>query len=800
MDKTEIIKRLAVLKAENIEKTIEKNLLSRKFGNRIPSKKFIEKYENSEEYKRIFRAELKKNEEYHTLITVPENDLNLDYFYDEYKDFLEEALLRTDSFPQLVQVAVSLRTRHEKNCAKEFYKEISIEKLTQRYISKALNAESKEYMALKEESEQIIESYFSEKEKWPDIAKTINLDSMRMLFFIWGDCILEPDELKDHFILSATFLRSRLEICSKGHVAKAFTKKLLEIYPDNPYYISAYKKKFPDNKNVKNLVERLTKSMQDRFDFSSVLSLMEKNENYGEQVRSIKRILREREAFHSAVLSYIPDNYIDLFPNARKLHRTFHIYSAPTNAGKTYNAILELKKAELGAYLAPLRLLAYEQFDNLNMSGIPCSLITGEEKIEVPNSYITSSTIEMLDFSKHYDVAVIDECQMVSDPNRGGAWTSAILGICADDIYVCTAPEGEDVLKRMIESCGDSYEIVHFERKTPLIMESVPFYFPEDVRPGDALIVFSRKSVYATASALKDTGLKCSLIYGALPYDVRHEQANKFASKENDVVIATDAIGMGMNLPIKRIVFLEQKKFDGNTLRLLFPPEVKQIAGRAGRYGVYNEGYVNSISERKLIQNSLTFPNKMIESAVVNFPESILNVDGKLSEIMKQWNRITTETGYVKNNIETKIILCEMIEDKSPSKKLTYSFIMIPFEENDEDLLSVWQKMFHAEVENKVFDIENELDFIKKRTASDDTSTLESMYKRLDLMYHYCEKFSHIEYSETLMQMKSETSQKIADILSKQVFAGKACSICGRPLKWGMYHNICDRCYRKRFF
>ena len=116
------------------------------------------------------------------------------------------------------------------------------------------------------------------------------------------------------------------------------------------------------------------------------------------------------------------------------------------------------------------------------------------------------STVEIADLKERYDVAVIDECQMMADRERGGAWTAAVLGLCADEIHACASPDAEGLLTRIIRECGDDLTIVRHERMTPLQMEKEAFHFPVSVRPGDALIVFSKARVHAVAAELRSKG------------------------------------------------------------------------------------------------------------------------------------------------------------------------------------------------------------------------------------------------------------------------------------------------------
>jgi ATP-dependent RNA helicase SUPV3L1/SUV3 len=353
------------------------------------------------------------------------------------------------------------------------------------------------------------------------------------------------------------------------------------------------------------------------------------------------------------VLDHVPERMPDLFPEARNMERSFIVHIGPTNSGKTYSSVERLKTAEHGIYLGPLRLLAFEQYQKLNEQGYPCSLYTGEEHQIVPGACIQASTIEMADESQRYDIAVIDEAQMVADKERGWAWTTAILGLRTDEIHVCIAPYAEKIITDLIEECGDSYEIIRHERQTPLVMDNSKFkLFREYIRKHDALIVFSRRNVHAVAGELRTMGIRCSVIYGNLPYDVRQEEARRFRAGETDVVVATDAIGMGMNLPIERLVFLEISKFYGTDTRLLKPAEIQQIVGRAGRRGLYEKGLWNALEGKEIIASAVDLEIPQINAVYTGFPESLITIDGKLSGIINEWRNIEPPEGYIISALE----------------------------------------------------------------------------------------------------------------------------------------------------
>ena len=275
------------------------------------------------------------------------------------------------------------------------------------------------------------------------------------------------------------------------------------------------------------------------------------------------------------ILELVPARPEMEFAEVREFPRHFILHVGPTNSGKTFQALERLKKSSCGVYLGPLRLLALEVYERMNEMGVPCTMRTGQECIEEKNSRVTASTIEMADFDENYDIAVIDEAQLVADTDRGHSWTKAVLGLRAKEIHVCMSPSAEQVICHLIGLCGDSFEIRRYERKTELICESRPFVFPDDVQAGDALIAFSKKSVLDVAGRLEEAGISSSVIYGSLPPEIRRRQTHLFNRGKTKVAVATDAIGMGLNLPVRRIVFLQTDKFDGTSRRPLKTSEIR---------------------------------------------------------------------------------------------------------------------------------------------------------------------------------------------------------------------------------
>lgn len=302
-------------------------------------------------------------------------------------------------------------------------------------------------------------------------------------------------------------------------------------------------------------------------------------------------------------------SYINSFSQARNLKRHHHFYLGPTNSGKTHHALIALQNAKSGVYLAPLRLLAMEIRDRLVTAGVPCNLITGEERVLMDGAKHTSSTIEMMNPSNIVEVAIIDEIQMLQDPDRGSAWTAALVGVPAAQVFVCGSTAVTAHCLATIESMSETHEVTYLTRMTPLVLENESICgkhysrqkLKSKLQKGDAIIAFSRKDVLTFSARFRQWGFTVASIYGALSPEVRRTESERFCTGKADILVATDAIGMGLNLPIRRVIFSNIHKFDGLASRHLNATEVRQIAGRAGRFGIYDTGYVSVLEDDELI-------------------------------------------------------------------------------------------------------------------------------------------------------------------------------------------------------
>lgn len=501
------------------------------------------------------------------------------------------------------------------------------------------------------------------------------------------------------------------------------------------------------------------------------------------------------------ILELVPARPELEFPEVRQMHRHFILHIGPTNSGKTFRSLERLKLAANGVYLGPLRLLALEVFEQMQKYHVPCTMRTGQECIEEDGSRVMASTIEMADFDENYDIAVIDEAQLVADPDRGHSWTKAILGLRAPEIHICMSPAAEAVICHLIDLCEDTYEVERYERKTKLLCENKAFVFPDDVRQGDALIAFSKKSVLDVAGRLEEVGVNASVIYGSLPPEIRRRQMHLFHKKKTKVVVATDAIGMGLNLPVKRIVFLQAEKFDGVTRRLLTTAEVKQIAGRAGRFGLYPKGYVTATEEPDLayIEERMADTEKPLTQVNLGFPQILLDIDAPMDELLEIWHSVTPSDPFVKENIDEALFLYDQAKlykewiDGFQEKRTLYKMITCPIDIKDKKVVDLWLhycKTYTADVS-----LERPVLCRDKKAG---IQQYETYYKQLDLYYQFSHRMQKVIEEDWLRREREKTEMKIMSYLTKgkQNYIAR-CRYCGKLLPLGSTFQVCDDCFRQ---
>ncbi|HEY9101664.1 helicase-related protein [Chitinimonas sp.] len=331
--------------------------------------------------------------------------------------------------------------------------------------------------------------------------------------------------------------------------------------------------------------------------------------------------------------------YPESFTVAQGMKRHFIAVLGPTNSGKTHAAMEHLARAKSGAYLAPLRLLALENYTRLQDAGVAVSLITGEQRKLHPEATHVASTVEMLNPNRVVEVAVIDEIQLLDDPDRGAAWTAAVCGVPASTIYLLGALEAQQAIESLVSRVGGTLEVRKLERKTPLEMEKQPLGSLKNLKPGDVLIAFSRRDVLNWRDQVIAQGLSVSAIYGNLSPEVRQSQAERFVEGLTQIVVGTDAIGMGLNTPARRVIFTTANKWDGYAEGTIAAPLAKQIAGRAGRFGEHAAGYVAGLD---------AYTHKTISALLKQKPEPLPDSGFFVAPNLQYLEQIAKATGQNK--------------------------------------------------------------------------------------------------------------------------------------------------------
>ncbi|WP_175989417.1 helicase-related protein [Bacillus sp. Marseille-Q1617] len=475
------------------------------------------------------------------------------------------------------------------------------------------------------------------------------------------------------------------------------------------------------------------------------------------------------------------------------------LHIGETNTGKTHKALNRMKGAESGIYLAPLRLLALEVFDKLNSEGVPCNLKTGEEEKEVEQARHVACTVEMFHEKDEYEVVVIDEAQMLADQDRGFSWYKAITKARAKEVHIIGS---ENVRSLLLELVGeDQVEIHNYEREIPLQVEKKEFKL-KHARQGDALVCFSRKKVLDTASRLQNNGHKVSMIYGSMPPETRKKQMMQFIKGKTKVIVATDAIGMGLNLPIRRIVFLENDKFDGTRRRLLTSQEVKQIAGRAGRKGMYEIGKVAFTKDIKRMSQLLNQEDPSLQTFAIAPTSKVFERFQRyyhdMDTFFELWDRFESPYGTEKASLTEEKELYDLIRGTQIEARLSltdlYGFLHLPFSKKENRLTQQWLDSMYAIVHDEELP---EPDINNKNLEQKEIS-YKAVGLHLLLLYRLGRQTEAYYWERT----REEIADGVHESLRTEVRSiSKTCKHCGKKLPPNFGFPICDRCHalnRKR--
>lgn len=498
-------------------------------------------------------------------------------------------------------------------------------------------------------------------------------------------------------------------------------------------------------------------------------------------------------------------DFKQLFPLARSYKRKIIFHAGPTNSGKTHEAIKQLCDATTGLYLAPLRLLALEGYETLRSRGINASLVTGEEEILHEDTTHISSTIEMMNHAVPVDVCVIDEIQMINDRDRGWAWANALIGVPAKTVILTGSMNAINALKELTSYLGEELEIVIFKRKNELevLDRATPI---NKIEKGTALIAFSRKEVLSLKQQLS-AEYNVSVIYGNLSPEVRREEARRFREKDSDILVATDAISMGLNLPIKTLIFTKDNKFDGLQRRELSTSEVMQISGRAGRYGFEEKGYIGALDSstlktisRKL--DSILYNIELPVSVMSNLEHitligEILETDS-LVEILEFFvENMEFDGPFVAANIDSMLEVAEIVDQYKLDLKTRFYLACAPVTLSSPYIESVLHRYIRLIEDDKIVTYIPPRDMPHIAQTNEMLLNAEDKVREISLYLWLSFRF-HDKFPDTKIAIDSRVKlNKFIENSLKDGHFVKECHRCGKILDFSYRFSICETCHSK---
>ena len=471
----------------------------------------------------------------------------------------------------------------------------------------------------------------------------------------------------------------------------------------------------------------------------------------------------------------------------------------PTNTGKTHLAIETMLSFDTGMIGFPLRLLAREVYDKVikKISIDKVALITGEEKIIPQNAKYFLCTVESMPIDKHLEFVGVDEIQMCADHERGHIFTDRLLNMRGEKL---TMLMGSNTIKNIISKLDADVEFINRDRLSKLTYTGHKKI--SRINRKTAIIAFSAEEVYAIAELIRRQKGGAAIVMGSLSPKTRNAQVELYQSGDVDFLVATDAIGMGINMDLDHVFFSNLKKFDGKKLRKLNLSEIGQIAGRAGRY--LNDGNFGITGDCKEITSEdveLLENHKFEEIRNLFWRNSNLNFNNPLSLIKSLEEKPHTEWLRKIHECEDEKALKYFLREKS----------LINLEFNKKSLSLLWEccqipdfvkKTYgnHYEVIGNVFSFLNSekgqisdefmrLQLIKLDKLEGNVDSLSNRIANVRTWSYVSNKNNWIENQDYWIEKTKHLEDRLSDRLHEELtktFIDKRASVLARGLKQDM--------------
>lgn len=474
----------------------------------------------------------------------------------------------------------------------------------------------------------------------------------------------------------------------------------------------------------------------------------------------------------------------------------------PTNTGKTHFAVERMLQFETGVIGFPLRLLAREVYDNCvkKLGSNRVALITGEEKIIPTTANYYLCTVESMPLDLNFEFVAIDEIQMCADPERGHIFTDRLLNYRGDKLTMFL---GADTMKNIISNLVPSSEFVYRNRLSKLIYTG--YKKISRIQPRSAIVAFSVDEVYALAEFIRRQRGGAAIVMGSLSPKTRNAQVDLYQSGDVDFLVATDAIGMGINMNIDHVSFSNLRKYDGKKIRGLRNTEIGQISGRAGRYkndgsfGITGDCEALTSEQIEKLENhkfdsvvNIYWRNSSLDfSSIKKFIES-LNKPPSIPDLLRNrelidenmFKFLTAEKSQLKINNEvnhiSKLWECCQIPDFTKSS----------YNEHMEIVTSVFN--FLTSDKEKITN-----DWMKKQVSNLDNliGNIDAIANRISHVRtwsYVANKKNWVENNDYWIAKTKDIEDKLSDRLHEELsksFVDKRISILSRGLKQEIQHE-----------